>query len=100
MKAPAACLALALCTPLVVAQERPPGSPGTPTPQPYGQPAPITPRPPVDRLPLINDGSNRNLPRPKENIRQESLPLLRERLERDVAPRTQPNEEGERRRQP
>lgn len=52
--------------------ERPPGSPGTATPQPYVVPAPLTmPRTPSGHPPLLPP-----LPPAQGNPRQESLPSL------------------------
>jgi len=69
---------------LTVAQsrERPPGSPGTPTPQPYSLPAPIT----IPRLPSGNPPLLPPLAPAKGNQRPESLPLLDEQQQPNRKP--------------
>ncbi|MGH8352439.1 MAG: hypothetical protein ACRERY_02740 [Pseudomonas sp.] len=69
---------------LAVAQlrERPPGSPGTPTPQPYSLPPAMT----IPRLPSGNPPLLPPLPPAKGNPRQESLPLIDEQQQRAPKP--------------
>ncbi|MBM7059497.1 hypothetical protein JQX08_02140 [Pseudomonas sp. UL073] len=63
----------------------PPGSPGTPTPTPFGQPVPyqapqgISPSHP----PLLNNGNTRLPTSVTPNPRDQDLPLLKEQLRRN-----------------
>lgn len=63
-------------------RERSPGSPGTPTPQPYAPPPPIT----IPRLPSGNPPLLPPLPPAQGNQRQETLPLLDEQRRRKPEP--------------
>ncbi|CAD5107731.1 hypothetical protein [Zestomonas carbonaria] len=62
-----------------------PGSPGTPTPTPFGQPVPyqaprgISPNHP----PLLNNGNIRQPTSVTPNPRDQDLPLLKEQLRRN-----------------